>query len=75
MKEQQNIIKKRIIQLDTQGNTIAIYKSIKDAALKNGINRSQLSRHLNNKPTTIVNGKEYFSKSVGGYKWAFYDKN
>ena len=67
--------KKRIIQLDTQGNTIAIYKSIKDAALKNGINRSQLSRHLNNKPTTIVNGKEYFSKSVGGYKWAFYDKN
>lgn len=62
---------KRIAQFDILGNKIAEYDSIKIAASKMGINVSQLSRHLNNKPTKNVRGKFYYSHSVGGYKWAF----
>ena len=42
---------KRIAQFDRFGNKIAEYDSIKIAASKIGVNVSQLSRHLNNKPT------------------------
>lgn len=62
---------KRIAQFDIFGNKIAEYDSIKIAASKNGVNVSQLSRHLNNKPTKNIRGKFYYSHSVGGYKWAF----
>lgn len=62
---------KRIAQFDIFGNKIAEYDSIKIAASKIGVNVSQLSRHLNNKPTKNIRGKFYYSHSVGGYKWAF----
>lgn len=62
---------KRIAQFDRFGNKIAEYDSIKIAASKMGVNVSQLSRHLNNKPTKNIRGKLYYSHSVGGYKWAF----
>lgn len=62
---------KRIAQFDIFGNKIAEYDSIKIAASKIGVNVSQLSRHLNNKPTKNIRGKFYYSHSVEGYKWAF----
>lgn len=62
-------MQKKVAQCDVDGNIIAVFDSIKEAAKKVNVCPSSISKCINQIPATIYKGKQYFVKSVGGYKW------
>lgn len=65
-------IYKRVKQIDLKTKEIiAEFKSIQQASLETGICANTISK-VARKIKYIKNGKEYESKSAGGYDWEFY---
>lgn len=56
------VIRKRVEQYDCDGNLVAVYKSMKEACEKTGVDKSLL--------TKVCKGKR---KTAGGYQWKYED--
>ena len=76
---------REVLQCDLNGNPMRIYKSIKEAAMETGTNRSGISAVVNhnefysegNRYPNTWDGKswkKYEHKTAGGYIWKYVDE-
>lgn len=62
---------KPVVQFDKEGEIVARYNSVKEAAIENGISISNISNCCVERTFTDKKGRKHTVRSAGGYIWKY----